>query len=191
MRSDTTLDIFRPESAGDARLYDLTLVIGASIFIALSAQFAVPVPLSPVPITGQTLAVLLTGTMLGSRRGTLAVLLYLLEGALGMPVFAHAKFGLIHLLGPSGGYLAGFIPAAFVCGWLAERGLDRRIPGSALIFILGTVIIFASGLSWLGHFIEEGYLLQSGLWPFLPGAVIKIAAATIFVPFLRLYFSEK
>ena len=91
MRSDTLMDVFRPETKNSAFIYDLTLVLGATVFIALSAQVAIPVPFSPVPITGQTLAVLLTGALLGSRLGALAVLLYLLEGSLGLPVFAGAQ----------------------------------------------------------------------------------------------------
>ena len=189
MRSDTTLDVFRPETKNSALLYDLVLILGATIAIALSAQIAIPVPFSPVPITGQTLAVLLTGTLLGRRRGTLAVILYLLEGSLGLPVFAQAKFGLIHLYGPTGGYLAGFIPAVYVSGYLAERGWDRTIPGAALIFTLGTIIIFVSGLAWLMHFTSYTFLLEAGFIPFIPGAMIKIAAATLLAPFLRHFLS--
>ncbi len=119
-------DIFRPSVRRYAGVYDAALILGASLLIALSARIAVPVPFSPAPITGQTLAVLLVGALLGSRRGALSVLAYLAEGAMGLPVFAGGGAGILWLLGPTGGYLFGFIAAAFVTGWLAERGWDRR-----------------------------------------------------------------
>jgi biotin transport system substrate-specific component len=116
-------------------LYDAVLVVTGSVFIALLAQVAIPLPFSPVPITGQTFAVLLVGVLLGSRRGGLGVLLYLLEGAAGLPFFAGGTAGLARLAGPTGGYLVGFVVAAIVVGLLAERGWDRRIWGQ--VFILG------------------------------------------------------
>ncbi|RPJ40883.1 MAG: biotin transporter BioY, partial [Candidatus Latescibacterota bacterium] len=107
------------------------LVAFASLLLALSARVAIPLPFSPVPISGQSFAVLLVGALLGSRRGSAAVLLYLAEGAVGLPVFAGGAGGAAYLVGPTGGYLAAFLPAAFVVGALCERGWDKRVPGAA------------------------------------------------------------
>jgi biotin transport system substrate-specific component len=189
MRNETVLDVFRPEAKNSAFLYDLTLVLGATIFITLSAQVAIPVPFSPVPITGQTFAVLLTGALLGSRRGTLAVLLYLLEGSLGLPVFAGAKAGIIHLFGPTGGYLAGFVPAVFLVGYLAERGWDCKIGRALFIFSAGTMLIFLCGLAWLLQFTSWAQLAAMGIWPYLPGAFLKIISAALLAPVLRRFVS--
>ena len=179
MQNQTYAAQFRPQIKREAFLYDIVLVIGASIFIALSAQIAFNVPFSPVPITGQTLAVILTGSILGSRRGSLAVIAYLLEGISGLPVFAQAQFGLIHLLGPTGGYLLGFVPAAFICGLLAEFGWGKTIFGVLGMMTVGTMVIFICGLSWLMIFFGNDNVLVVGFYPYVSGAVIKIALAAI------------
>ncbi len=121
----------------------------------------------------------------------MAVIIYLLEGSLGLPVFAQAKFGFIHLFGPTGGYLAGFLPAAFLSGFLAERSWDRTIAGAVLVFSLGTLTIFGCGLAWLSRFTPPESLLEMGLWPFMPGAVIKIITAALFVPIVRQFLSTR
>lgn len=163
-------------------LYDAALIISGSLFIALSAQVAVPLPFSPVPVTGQTLAVLLVGALLGSRRGASSLLLYLLEGAVGLPVFAGGMSGPAHLLGPTGGYLFGFVGAAFVTGLLAEQRWDRRVQSNALAMLLGNLVIYAFGLLWLAHFVEADKVLALGFYPFIAGDLMKLALATIFLP---------
>jgi biotin transport system substrate-specific component len=168
---------FRPQLKKEALLYDFVLIIGASIFIAVSAQIAFNVPFSPVPVTGQTFAVILTGALLGSRRGSLAVITYLFEGISGLPVFAHAQFGLIHLFGPTGGYLIGFIPAAFICGFLVENGWGKTFLSSTGIMFVGTIVIFISGLTWLKIFVGNENIWVMGFYPYLTGAVIKIVLA--------------
>ena len=182
MHYRTGSDYFRPTLKHEALLYDIVLIVGASLFIALSAQLAINIPLSPVPITGQTFAVLLTGALLGSRRGSMAIIVYLLEGISGVPVFAGAGFGITHLIGPTGGYLVGFLPAAFLCGWMAERGWDRRILKVFLMMVLGSIVIFFFGLIWLSQFTGPRNVLSMGLFPFIPGALIKIALATFLLP---------
>lgn len=165
---------FRPAVKRQALVYDLMMVLGASIFIALSAQIAIPVPFSPVPITLQTFAVLLTGAFIGSRLGILAVLAYLLEGSLGIPVFAQAHAGLIHLVGPTGGYFLGFVPAVFITGLLVERGNQISVLWSLFIMTIGTAIIFLFGLTWLSLVFNSSEALLMGLYPYIPGAIIKI-----------------
>lgn len=165
-----------------AVLYDATLVAGGSILIALAARIAIPLPFSPVPITGQTLAVLLVGALLGSRQGALSLLLYLLEGAMGLPVFAGGTGGLIRLLGPTGGYLMGFVAAAFVTGWLAEHQWDRRFRSNFLAMLVGNIVIYAFGLPWLARFVGTDKVLALGFYPFIPGDLIKLVIATAVLP---------
>jgi len=181
MQNQTCAAHFRPHYKKEALLYDSILIIGASILIALSAQFAFNVPFSPVPITGQTFAVILTGALLGSKRGGFAVVIYLLEGISGVPVFAQAQSGIIHLFGPTGGYLLGFIPAAYVTGLMAESGWGKTITSALGMMTCGTILIFIFGLSWLKLLFGNNNVLVIGLYPYMTGAVIKIVlSATIF-----------
>jgi biotin transport system substrate-specific component len=181
---------FRPGIKKQAVVYDLVLIFGASIFIALSAQLAFPVPLSPVPITMQTFAVLLISALLGSRLGTTAVLAYLLEGAIGLPVFAQGHAGFAYIFGATGGYLLGFIPAAYITGRLAEKKSASLFRG-LLLMTVGTLLIFFCGLSWLSLVFNTTDLLVVGFYPFLPGAIIKIvAAALIYIASIKTFASK-
>jgi biotin transport system substrate-specific component len=158
------------------------LVLGASALTALAAQIAIPVPWSPVPITGQTFAVLLSGAALGARRGFIAQALYLLEGAAGLPVFAAGSAGLASFAGPTGGYLVAFPLAAALTGALAGRGWDRRFGTMLAAMLLGSVVIFAAGLVQLSRFLPAAQLLGAGLLPFVPGDVVKAALAALAFP---------
>jgi biotin transport system substrate-specific component len=178
-RPGTGTDV--PARAGSFA-YDLILVLTGSALIAASAQVWFTLPFSPVPITGQTFGVLFVASLLGRARGAAAVLLYLAEGAAGLPVFAELKAGAPILLGPTGGYLAGFVPAAWICGALAERGLDRRVLGTVVSMLLGNVAIFAFGLPWLARYVGTDHALALGFWPFLPGDAVKIALAAALLP---------
>src|SRR5882762_10549159 len=123
------------------------LVIGFSLLTALAAQ--VVIPTGGVPITGQTFAVLLTGALLGSRLGALAMIAYLIEGASGLPFFAGGHFGLAHLVGPTGGYLISFPAAAYVTGAFSEHGWDRRFLSAAAAMAIGSAVVLFCGWSWL------------------------------------------
>lgn len=175
-------NILRPSVKRYALLYDAALVIGGSLLIALCARIAIPLPFSPVPITGQTLAVLLVGALLGSRRGSLCLLAYLAEGIAGLPVFAGGKAGLTHLMGPTGGYLVGFVAAAYVTGLLAERGCDRRTGTALLVMLLGNAAIYAFGLLWLTCFVGGERALAVGLLPFVPGDFLKLFLGAMLLP---------
>lgn len=163
-------------------LSNALLVAGASLLTALAAQVAVPVPWSPVPITGQTFAVLLSGAVLGTRRGLLAQCLYLAEGALGLPVFAGGGAGAATLVGPTGGYLFAFPLAAGLTGALAERGWDRRFATMLAAMLLASGVIFAFGLVVLAGFVPGDRLLAAGLLPFLPGDLVKSTLAALAFP---------
>lgn len=161
---------------------DLLLVVGGSVLVAALAQLSTILPVSPVPITGQTLGVLLIGALLGSRRGALSMLAYIAEGAAGMPVFANATAGPAVLVGPTGGYLAGFVAAAFVVGWLCERGWDRRLVSAASAMVIGNLVIYLFGISWLQGFVGTENVLAAGVYPFIIGDLLKVASATILLP---------
>ena len=173
---------------GDSRSLgrNIALVIGGSMLIALSARISIPVGFGLVPITAQTFAVLLVGALLGGRLGALAVIAYIGEGLAGLPVAAMGPAGIPSgipwLLGTTGGYLVGFIVAAYITGTLAQRGWDRNPLLTIAAMTLGTTAIFAFGLMWLSRFLPPEGLLAAGLYPFLPGAVIKIALAAALLP---------
>lgn len=164
------------------RTRDLVLVTGASLATGLLAQAEVRLPWTPVPATLQPLAVFLIGAALGSRRAALAMLLYLVEGAVGLPFFAGGAAGPAHLAGPTGGYLLGFVPAAFAIGRCAERGWDRTPWGALAAMAVGSVVLFACGLAQLAAFVPRGQVLAAGLWPFLAGDVLKMLVAAGILP---------
>jgi biotin transport system substrate-specific component len=161
-------------------LRDALLIVGGSLLTALCAQIVIP--LTPVPITGQTFAVLLTGAALGALRGTAAIGLYVVEGLVGLPVFAGGGAGLARLQGPTGGYLLGFIAAAYLTGTLAERGWDRRVRFAAVAMAAGNVVIYLFGVPWLALFLGWPKAVTAGLLPFIPGDLLKLAAAALALP---------
>ncbi len=182
MSSLSFADAIRPSQRQHVWFYELGLIVGGSLLLALSAQVAIPLPFSPVPITGQTLVVLLIGATYGSRRGALCLLAYLSEGIGGLPVFASGKAGVAYSLGPTGGYLWGFVLAAYVTGFVAERGWDRRWVTSFLAMLLGNALIYLLGLAWLGRFVGDDRVLALGLLPFVPGDLLKLALGTLLLP---------
>jgi biotin transport system substrate-specific component len=163
---------------------DLSLIIGGSLFIAAMAQLSISLlPFSPVPITGQTFAVLLVGMAFGSKRGALTLLAYLAEGAAGLPVFAEAKSGIATILGPTGGYIVGFIAAAWVVGKLAERGFDRSLLKTLAAMVIGNAIIYLFGVAWLSRFVGGlEATLAAGMYPFLIGDAVKAVLAALLLP---------
>jgi biotin transport system substrate-specific component len=168
-------------------VYDVLLVLAGSALIALAAQVAVPLPFSPVPVTGQTFAVLLVGAALGATRGAAAVLAYLAEGALGLPVFAGGLAGPAPLLGPTGGYLFGFLPAAWICGALAERGWDRHFLSTLAAMTVGDLAVFVVGVPWLALFVGSEAALAFGFAPFVAGNLAKIVLAAGALPLAWAY----
>ena len=162
------------------------LTAGGVLFLAAMAQIAIPVPGSPVPVTGQTLGVLLIGTTYGSGLGLATFAMYLLDGIAGAPVFAGASFGVEKITGATGGYLIGMMVATYLLGLLANRRLDQRFLTSLPSMLFGTLIIFSFGLLWLHHFTGKdwAWTIAAGLTPFIVGEAIKIAIAGTSLPIL-------
>ena len=163
-------------------LREALLILAATLFLALTARIQVALPFSPVPITGQTLGVLLVGALYGSVRGAATVATYLAEGALGLPVFSGGLGGSAMLLGPTGGYLAGFIPAAFVAG--LAGGANRRAALRLGGLLLASAVVYVFGAPWLAYVAKmplEG-ALAVGVLPFLPGDVLKAGLVAGVVP---------
>jgi biotin transport system substrate-specific component len=164
-------------------LRDVILIVLGALFVAALAQVKIPLPFTPVPLTGQTFAVLLVGATLGSKRGALSMALYIALGALGLPVFAGGESGIAYLSGATLGYLVGFVMAAYVIGLLAERGLERSVRTSLIPFLLGTIIIYACGVTWLTILLGSlSKAIAAGLLPFLVGDAIKLIAAALVLP---------
>lgn len=168
----------------NTRAATIVAVVGFALFTALMAQFVIPLPFSPVPITGQTLAVLLAGGVLGSRHGAASMLLYVALGAIGLPFFAQASGGWTVVSGATGGYLVGFIAAAWFVGFLAERRQDRSIVTSIPAFLTGNAIIYLFGVTWLAYSVgmSAADALSAGLAPFVIGDAFKIAVAGVLLP---------
>ena len=160
--------------------YALLALVG-SVLITICTQISLP--LFPVPMTLQTFAVFLIGLTYGWRLGGITVSLYLLEGAIGLPVFSGGKGGMIVFMGPTAGYLVGFLLAATACGWFAERGFDRSYFRLFLSLIVGNILIYTPGLFWLGTLIGwDKPVLEYGLYPFIGGDLLKIAMAVLLLP---------
>ena len=165
----------------------VAIVVAGSILLAISAKLQVP--FYPVPVTMQTLVVLVLGMTLGSRLAFATLALYLIEGMAGLPVFAGTPekgIGLAYMMGPTGGYLIGYLLAATLTGWLAERGFDRSLPKAAFALVLGNVAIYVPGILWLGSVIGwDKPVLAYGLTPFLVGDALKLALGACLLPLLR------
>ena len=177
------------------RVRDAALVVGFALLTAAAAQISIPLGFTPVPITGQTFAVLLAGGALGMTRGGLSQLLYVALGAIGLPFYADGDGGWSAATGSTAGYLVGFVIAAMVIGWMAERGQDRKVATAIPAFLVGSVIIYALGASWLAHSIDvpltagiaadgsiEPSAIAYGVGPFLVGDVLKAVLAGLLLP---------
>lgn len=162
---------------------DGLLIVGASLAIAGLAQVAVPLPFTPVPLTGQTFGILLAALLLGPRRATLSLLLYLAEGAAGLPVYTEASAGIAKLVGPTAGYLWSFPLAAWLVGTLAARGWDRKPSTTAAAMALGSLLILVLGASWLSLFVGSfTAAFTQGVAPFVIGEAIKMLLASALLP---------
>ena len=172
----TFVELLWPAQGASRPLRALLLALLGSVLLTISAKLEVP--FYPVPMTMQTLVVLLIGMAFGARLGVATVALYLAEGAAGLPVFAGTPekgLGLAYMMGPTGGYLLGFVLAAAIAGWIVERRRDAA--GLALAVLAGSIAIYASGVLWLASFVGFGKALELGLVPFLWGDLLKAGLA--------------
>jgi len=173
-----------------SRVRDTVAIVGFALLTALAAQISIPLGFTPVPLTGQTFAVLLAGGVLGSRRGGLSMLLYVALGAIGLPFYAEGTGGWTAATGATAGYLVGFIVAAIVVGLMAEYGQDRKLSTSIPAFLAGTMIIYTVGAGWLAHDLGlplsaaagEPSAISLGVAPFLVGDVFKALLAGAMLP---------
>lgn len=173
-----------------AQTRDAVLIIGFALVTAAAAQVSIPLGFTPVPLTGQTFAVLLTGGVLGARRGALAQLLYVALGATGLPFYADGEGGWNAATGSTAGYLVGFVIAALIVGMLADRAQDRRFLTAAPAFLAGSVVIYTTGALWLAHDlgvpltagVGEPSAIAYGVAPFVVGDLIKAMLAGVLLP---------
>jgi biotin transport system substrate-specific component len=163
---------------------DAVLVLAGAALIAGAAQVSIPLPFTPVPVTGQTFAVLLVGGALGTLRGLSAAVLYVLLGIAGAPVYADHASGWHVFTGATGGYLVGIALAAAVTGRLAERRWDRTVASAIGAMLTGNVVVYLCGLPWLAHSLGTGLskTLELGLYPFVPGDLLKLYLAAALLP---------
>jgi biotin transport system substrate-specific component len=186
----TYIDLIRPQQVSRTT-YNVLLAVMGSLAIAACAQIAIPLPFTPVPITGQTFMVLLLGIIYGSRLGAATAALYLAEGALGLPFFAGGNSGISIFGGATGGYLIGFVIAAYVVGLLAERKWDRKLFTAGAAMFLSSLIVLSFGTLWLSMFVglKQAFLL--GFLPFIPGDIIKTVLAATVLPLGWKYLGKR
>jgi biotin transporter BioY len=177
----TLIDAILPkiENKTLALLKDILLVFSFTLLTAISAKFKIEI--GTVPITAQTFAVLLSGALLGSKRGSLSQFFYLIGGLAGIPWFARGG-GIAYLMSPTFGYIIGFVLASFFVGFLCERGFDRKIESAILAMLLGNVLIYLPGLFWLAKFVGFEKVLVVGFYPFILGDAIKLFLASLILP---------
>ena len=167
-----------------SRARTVALVVGFALLTAAAAQITIPLPWTPVPLTGTTFAVLLAGATLGWRSGAASQLLYVGLGAAGLPFYQGGESGWTYATGATGGYLVGFVVAAAVVGYLAERGQDRSAITAIPAMLAGTAVIYLFGVVWLGHVLaaDAATALTKGLLPFVIGDGLKLVAAGALLP---------
>lgn len=190
-RNELTLPRFVSETLREeSRGLNLLVIVAASLFIALSAQIAIPFPI--VPMTMQPLAILLVGATLGMRRGVAATVVYLAEGAAGLPVFAHGTGGAAFLFGPTAGFLFAFPVVAGMTGWMAERGMMKSFWSTARSMTIATATLHLFGWAWLaGPFgLGGAQAFATANLPFLAGDAVKIAIAALLLPSLERFVSR-
>lgn len=161
--------------------YSTLQILGASLLIALCAQISIPLYFTPVPLSGQTFAVMLIGVTLGSRKGFLSVLAYLTEGILGLPIFCGGHFGLLYLLGPTGGYAIGFAFQAYFAGWLIEKQASYQSVKTVAALLFSCSIQMGLGALWLSLHVGLGNALMMGVYPFVFGETIKALGVAAFL----------
>lgn len=176
MINSSYLDFSSQKISG--RLVDILVVSVASLLIGVTGHLAIPLPFTPVPFAFQAQVILFLSVCLGSQRAMAAVALFLLQGAIGLPVFSPGAIGMVKLIGPTGGYLFGYLAAAFVTGWLSERVKEKTTLSLFSSMVAGNLVIFLFGVSWLSQFLGWKEAFMYGLLPFIVGDFLKVVLAT-------------
>jgi biotin transporter BioY len=181
-RNLTLIDVILPkiENKNLLLLKDFILVLSFAILTGICAKLKVEIGV--VPITMQTFAVLLSGALLGAKRGVISQVIYLLMGLAGLPWFSRGG-GMAYIFSPTFGYIVGFVFAAFLIGWLVEKGFDRKIKTAILAMFIGNIVIYIPGIFWLTRFFDLEKALAIGLYPFLVGDFLKLILAGLILPF--------
>lgn len=169
------------ESKEQSAIWNIFLVLTGTVFIALMANLKVILPFTPVPITGGTFAIMLVGLAYGKKLAPATVLAYIAAGTAGLPVFAGFKGGLT-VFSPSGGYIIGYFFAVLICGYFADKGWTTSYYKTILILLLANIALYAFGLFQLSFFVGREDVLAAGLYPFIPGDIIKMALVTVLLP---------
>jgi len=180
----TLLLIHRPKHLLLSLLYDMGLVTLGVLLLVLSGRIVIPIPFTPVPVTGQTLAIFLIASSMGRIRGILSVLFYVMAGIAGLPVFAGGTLGIARIFGPTGGYIIGFLLGVYVIGYLSEKGWDRQFLKALLTFLIGNILIYIPGIIQLSIFTGWNRAFLMGVYPFIPGDIVKIMIAGTSLPLL-------
>lgn len=177
MKNQTLIDFVLPkiESRLTSLIKDILLIFSFSILTGIFAKLKIEI--GPIPITMQTLAVLLSGVILGSKRGAFSQITYLILGLAGMPWFSRGG-GLSYVLSPTFGYIVGFVFCAYLVGFLCERGWNKSLKTSILAMFFGNIILYIPGILWLAKFVSWQKVLAIGLYPFIPGDILKLFLAT-------------
>ncbi len=165
--------------------FTLLQVICGSLFIGLCAQIKIPLPFTPVPLLGATFSTLLVGSLLGSRKGALAALLYVIEGSLGLPMWAGGAAGFLHLMGPTGGYRIAYILQAYLAGWFVERQSNIRFIRTSVALFLSCCLQMSVGALWLGYFVGLKNILIMGFLPFIPVEAVKTMLVAAYLKYTR------
>lgn len=182
MRSEALIDLVVTKPIVKSRALTEFLLVASGVLLLVGLT-QVQIPLLPVPITGQSLAVLLIGATFGSKRALVTTASYIALGLVGLPVFAAGTGGIATLTGVTGGYLVGFLAAAFLMGKMSEMGLTRTLKNALIQFTVGHAVIFTFGALWLSYFTGMQQAIVSGLIPFIPGAVVKTILAAALIPY--------
>lgn len=162
-------------------LFSILQIFGATLFLAICAQIRIPLYCSPVPLTGQTFGIMLIGATMGSRKGLICVLAYIAEGCLGLPVFAGGAFGLMSLIGPTGGYFLGFLSQVYIVGCFVERQASFNPVKTMSILLASIAIQLGLGVLWLSFLIGMKSAVIAGLCPFLVGEAMKSLGITLYL----------
>lgn len=181
----TFTDTLKPRDKSLGIAFDFLLVLAGSFLIALSAQLAIPLPFTPIPVSMQSFAILMVGGLVGAKKGFAAVLTYIAQGCLGLPVFAGGVAGFANLIGPRGGYLLGFLAAAFVIGFIIQKMGKKSVFKLFTSFLIADLTILVLGGLWLSLFVGATHAFSLGIAPFLLGELTKVTLLTLMFSKLR------